>query len=221
MNTDTAASSSSRAAVSTFFTVAAPVFILVFLFGSIATFLAPETYMSKSRLRVTLKSPAGSIAVYDPVLAKTEAETIQSEIILKKVVDTLDLNEMWGKKYAGSRLKTTDTLDLLRRSIDVRPLPATALIEIRAYSDQPSEAARLANATAAAYQGHVATSSLLEVTLVDSASPGRRPIRPNKALNTVLSIIAGIVLGVAAGAIAAGATMWISGKAKRPPAVPA
>ena len=52
---------------------------------------------------------------YDPYFIQTEFEVIQSEVILGKVIEDLDLNNEWGKKYAnGEPLKTSETIALLK-----------------------------------------------------------------------------------------------------------
>ena len=60
-----------------------------------------------------------------------------------------------GKKYAGGdRLKTPETMLLLKGRIDLRPVRNTSLIEIRVYSEKAAEAANIANAVAEAYKKH-------------------------------------------------------------------
>jgi uncharacterized protein involved in exopolysaccharide biosynthesis len=91
---------------------------------------------------------------HDPWFIQTEFEVIQSEVILGKVIQDLDLNEEWSKRYAGGeRLKTYEAMGLLRARLELRPVPKTSLIEIRVSSDKPGEAARIANAIAEAYKG--------------------------------------------------------------------
>ncbi len=80
---------------------------------------------------------------------------IQSEVILGQVIERLNLNKEWGKKYAnGDILKTPETMTLLKGRIDLRPVRNTSLIEIRVYSEKAAEAADIANAVAEAYKTH-------------------------------------------------------------------
>jgi len=44
-------------------------------------------------------SSPGMMAGYDPYFIQTEFELIQSEVILGKVIEELNLNVEWGKKY--------------------------------------------------------------------------------------------------------------------------
>src|ERR1035441_4914972 len=92
---------------------------------------------------------------YDPYFIQTEFELLQSEVILGRVIDELDLNSEWGKKYAnGDRLKTSEAIGLLKGRIELRPVRNTSLIEIRVFSEKAEEAARIANAIAEAYKAH-------------------------------------------------------------------
>ena len=95
------------------------------------------------------------MTTYDPYFIQTEFEVIQSELVLGKVIEQLDLNREWGKKYAGGeRLKTSESIALLKGRIDLRPVRNTSLIEIRVYDWKPEEAARIANAIAEAYMAY-------------------------------------------------------------------
>jgi capsular polysaccharide biosynthesis protein len=156
---------------------------------------------------------------------QSECEVIQSEGILGKVIDDLDLNKEWGKKYAnGDRLKTSESMALLRARIDVRPVRNTSVIEIRTYSERPQEAAKIANSLALAYLdhwSHAATEAFppggLNVFIIDNAVPGKSPIRPNKPLNIALGVVIGLVLGLLVGA----GTFWVGLQAgKKPGAQP-
>jgi len=79
----------------------------------------------------------------------------QSEVILGKVIEALNLNQEWGRKHAGGdRLRTSEAIALLRSMIELRPVGSTSLIEIRVSSEKPTEAAGIANAIAEAYRAH-------------------------------------------------------------------
>ncbi len=197
-----------------------PCFVIVFLvvFGSswLINFILPESFSSTARIKIergqtNIRGMAEQpfTASYDPYLIQTEFEVIQSEVILDKVVQDLDLNKEWGKKFAnGEMLKTMETLSLLKSRIDLRPVRNTSLIEIRVYSDRPDEAATIANKIAQAYTGHrneqsvsgKPGSSSVHVEITDRAVPGLRPVRPNKPLNLAIGALAGLLLGTAAGA---------------------
>jgi capsular polysaccharide biosynthesis protein len=92
---------------------------------------------------------------YDPYFIQTEFEVIQSEIILGKSRDEFKLMDEWGKKYAnGEPLKRPEAINILKRSMDLRPVRNTSLIEIYVYSEDANDAARLCNAVADVYKKH-------------------------------------------------------------------
>lgn len=144
-------------------TVIIAVFLLVVITATLVTFILPESFSSHARIKVERdKSDIEELASggmtarynpYDPYFIQTEFEIISSEIILSKVVEVLNLNDVWGKKfYDGTKLKTTETIDLLRRRLDLRPVRNTTLIDIRVFSESAQEAANLANEIARAYK---------------------------------------------------------------------
>jgi len=143
-------------------TVILAVFLLVVITATLVTYMYPESYVSTARIRVQrdhteipdLDQTQLSIG-YDPYFIQTEFEVIQSEVVLTKVVENLGLNEVWGKKYNNNqRLKTTESAMLLKRNMDLRPVRNTELIEVRFYSDNKDEAAKIANAIADVYRQH-------------------------------------------------------------------
>jgi polysaccharide biosynthesis transport protein len=143
-------------------TVILAVFLLVVITATLVTFILPESFSSTARIKIERDAPdiagmaeRGGMTGYDPYFIQTEFELIQSEVILGKVIDDLDLNREWGKKYANNeRLRTTETITLLKGRIDLRPVRNTSLIEIRVFSEKAEEAARIANALAEAYRAH-------------------------------------------------------------------
>ena len=143
-------------------TIILAVFLLVVITATLVTFILPESFSSTARIKIerdqtdiTGMADRGGAVGYDPYFIQTEFELIQSEVILGKVIEDLDLNKEWGKKYAnGDRLKTPETITLLKGRIDLRPVRNTSLIEIRVYSEKADEAAKIANAVAEAYKTH-------------------------------------------------------------------
>jgi beta-lactamase regulating signal transducer with metallopeptidase domain len=124
--------------------------------------LASPAFSSTVRIRVdrdqsegvNLADHRGSPA-YDPYFSQTEFEVIESEVILDKVIEALDLNREWGKRYAeGGPLRTSETMNLLKGRLELRVVRNTSLIEIRAISEKPDEAAKIVNAIAEAHQAY-------------------------------------------------------------------
>src|SRR4249920_1808728 len=119
-------------------TVIIAVFLLVVITATLVTFILPESFASSARIKVErdksdIEELSGKVGFnpYDPYFIQTEFEVIQSELILGRVIDELDLNTEWGKKYNdGQKLKTQETLTLLRGRLNLRPVRNTMLIDI-------------------------------------------------------------------------------------------
>ena len=147
--------------LTSFTVVFTTVFLLVFMTSAMITFLLPESYASTARIRIardTVKQakPADAStpgASYDPYFLQTEFEVIRSDLILRQVVQALNLEETWSRTFnRGEKLTAAQAIDLLRSSLALRPIRNTMIAEITAYSGSPREAAKLANATATAYR---------------------------------------------------------------------
>src|ERR1017187_4470740 len=184
-------------------------FVVVFGAAAVITSILPESYLSTARVKLTpntAEAPQaldsrGSSRAYDPYLIQTECEVMQSEEILGPVITALDLNREWGKRYNnGEPLKTAETVTLLKRRVDLRPVRNASLIAINAYGEQPDEVARIANEIAQVCKNHNNLGSF-RVEIVDQASPALRPSRPNKPFNLALGVLLGLVLGTVAGAV--------------------
>ena len=143
-------------------TVILAVFLLVVITATLVTFILPESYSSFARIKVERDrsdiadlSGQPMLGSYDPYFIQTEFEVIQSEVVLGKVVEALNLNEKWGKKYnGGQKFTTAETMALFKKQLDLRPVRNTSLIEIRVYSDNPDDAALYANEIAKTYQNY-------------------------------------------------------------------
>lgn len=134
-----------------FFLVFGCVFMIVLMSSVIITFTLPEAYASRARLKIASSSP--QYAGYDPTLVQTELGIIQSEVILDKVIEALDLNEVWRRKYNfEGKFKTAETRAALKHMLELRQVTNTSLADIIVYSDDKQEAARLANTIAETYQ---------------------------------------------------------------------
>ena len=138
--------------VSTFALVFIVVFLLVFATSVAVTYILPESYASTARIKVEPDNVTTGQPFSDPYFVQTTFEIIQSELVLKPVIDKLDLNSAWGKKYFnGETLKTTETMEILKQRLQLAPVKNTELIAITAYSDDKLEAALIANAVAESY----------------------------------------------------------------------
>lgn len=83
---------------------------------------------------------------------QTEAQLIESEAVLGKVVAKLDLNHVWGQRYADRQtFKSWESLRLLKARIRAQPVPNAMLLQIQASSGDAGEAVKLANTVAEVY----------------------------------------------------------------------
>jgi len=140
-------------------TVILAVFLLVAITTTLVTFILPPTYASTARISVQkdatdIQSLGGAptYSGFDPYWVQTEFEKIQSKVILYEVITNLDLNRKWGEKFKEGDLRTDITYKLLRRQIDVSQSRNTSLIEVKAFSEDASEAAVIANQIAEVYR---------------------------------------------------------------------
>lgn len=143
-------------------TVIISVFLLIAITATVVTFILPESYSSTARIEVNpdvsdISGIAGGMgsyanAPYDPYFIQTEFEKMQSEKVLGRVIELLDLNNAWGKKYNGGvPLKTEDTMQMLKQHMSLSPERNTKLVDITVYSEDKDDAARVANGIAQAY----------------------------------------------------------------------
>lgn len=142
-------------------TVIIAVFLLVVITATLVTFILPEQFASTASMKVErdrsdIEELAGNgmrFNPYDPYFLFTEENTLQSEAILTNVVEMLDLNTEWGRRFNdGKNLKTAESVALLRGRLDVKQRRNTTIIDVRAFSENANDAAKLANAMAAAYK---------------------------------------------------------------------
>jgi uncharacterized protein involved in exopolysaccharide biosynthesis len=157
-----------------------PVCLITILSATIITFIRPESFMSVARVKA------------DPGAA---LDFLRSDATFKRVAERLQLDSAWSARYGGGqKLIPGEVLQLLKSRVEIRPLSSTSLteiIEIKAFSEQPQEAADIANALAKATRP--------QAEIIDQAAVAQLPIRPNKPLNITLGILIGVALGSLAG----------------------
>jgi Mg-chelatase subunit ChlD len=100
----------------------------------------------------TTRSPFA--AAYDPYFVQTELEAIQSEAVLGKAVEKLESKESWANSHSDGNSDKSQAIASLRKQLELNPVRSTSLVEIRAKSDKPDEAAAIANAVAEAYRDY-------------------------------------------------------------------
>ncbi len=180
-----------------FATVFMAVFLFIFICSTLMTFMLPETYTANAR--VVGSEPA-------------HLQLFQSTELLTEVSRELKLPEALAARYGENKpLPEGRVEDLLRRSVQVRRLPNTELIEIRASGPSPAECAQLANEIAETGMRQ-AQHGAGPMAIIDRAVPPLRPSRPNKPLNLILGALVGIFLGIMAGGVGAKLAVGFDGK---------
>lgn len=186
------------------------VFFLITFGATLITFLMPESYRATARIRLEAAVPLQSAEWgFNPYLLQSELETIRSRPVLDPVIQHLKLQSRWAQSYGLPGLSPTEALQLLISRLELRPVRNTMLIEVQAFSEQPQEAAEMANDIAENYSAycseriHAAQSRgasailarLVRVEILDRAVPPLLPARPNKPLNIALGMLVGVAAG--------------------------
>jgi len=142
-------------------TVIISVFLLISITATLVTFVLPRYYSSTARIEInpdvseSVASTEQTYLPYDPYFIQTEFEKMQSEKVLGRVISQLDLNDTWGKLYNNNTpLKTDETMELLKERLSLSPERNTKLIDITVFSEDPDQAAQIANAVAQAYHDY-------------------------------------------------------------------
>ncbi len=137
------------------------VFLITAIIATAVTFILPESYASTVTIKVEpdggiiagFGQRAASDSIYDPYFIQTTFELIKSQLVLSNVIASLNLNDVWGKKYFnGEMLKTTETLEILKGRMGLAPVRNTKLITVTVYGEDKNEAAVLANSIAESYK---------------------------------------------------------------------
>jgi capsular polysaccharide biosynthesis protein len=194
--------------IALFVSVFSALFLFIVITATLVTFILPETYLGRARVKVPIENVV-TRTNYDPTFIPTETEVIQSELVLGPVIQSLNLNSEWGKKYGGGQpLKTWETMQFLKKSLEVKSIQNTTLIEVTVFNDRPDEAAKMANAVAESYvtfrSKSISVTGVIQNAnerpmITDRAVPNPDPVRPKKALNIAIGCLLGTALGGAAG----------------------
>ncbi|MFC1467224.1 GumC family protein [Verrucomicrobiota bacterium] len=131
--------------------------LLVAIAGTVYTLTLPNMFRSMALIKVNVErldvDPFGQQMpgnVYDPYFLRTQFNIIQSRPIAEKVIERLNLQEVWGKR--GEKLPIEGAILLMRKSLSVNQHRDTSLVAISAESKDPDEAARIANEVADVYK---------------------------------------------------------------------
>jgi uncharacterized protein involved in exopolysaccharide biosynthesis len=130
---------------------------LLLIVGGILLQVSLPRYQAVARIKLEGGSPidASAHTSYDPYFIRTEFEVIQSEPVLRKVIDDPGLTKKWfAKNEPNGQFKNAETIARLKSMLSIRPIRNTSLMEIGAYSREPEEARDIANAVARAYRNY-------------------------------------------------------------------
>jgi len=119
---------------------------------------SPPYYKAVAQIKIEpetaqgVPSISGSPVPYDPYFMETELKRIESEIVLSNVVQALNLDVEWRKRYGnGQKLDYGETIELLRHHLVLDAERNTKLVDIGFIDQDPVEAAQIANAIPDAY----------------------------------------------------------------------
>ncbi len=93
---------------------------------------------------------SAAMKVFDQSFLPTQFEVIRSDLLLGRVVANLRLD----KHGTGKALSRREAIAMLRRRLSFAVIRNTSLLELRASSEDPQQAAELANAVALAYRDY-------------------------------------------------------------------
>jgi len=168
--------------------------LTVCMLATVATLLLPKSYLATARIEFQRITGPGAPAMPDPFLVQTEFEKIQSTRVLSRVVTNLNLSTLWAARANAPALSDSQCVGLLRRTLSLKQLRDTALIEIQVHSQAAQEAADIANAIATAYRD--LNTSTTRVNIVEEAVAAPYPARPNLPLNLLLGALSALTLGL-------------------------
>jgi len=159
--------------------------------------MQPRTFMAMSRSLINQKNKQP--ASYDPYFFQTQVEIMKSDLVLGPVVAELDLAKSMAEQVGiKTKFGDPDAVEMLRGQLQFSQSRNTSLLEIRAYSESPFQAASIANKIPAVY---AAQNPNAEISVIDSAQPSFRPIRPNVPLLVVAGAFASALLSAIASAL--------------------
>jgi len=89
---------------------------------------------------------------FDPYWVQDQLETLQSEAILYQVITNLNLTRRWSEKFEEPELvQVKKAYSRLKKQVNVRQVRGASVFDINAESEDPIEAAAIANEIAGVY----------------------------------------------------------------------
>jgi uncharacterized protein involved in exopolysaccharide biosynthesis len=176
--------------------------VLMFIAG-IYLLCSRPIYEAVTRVKAEKDPPIepfpGAYQGFDPFWVQNEFEAIQSKVVLFPVITNLNLTSRWSGTLP-------EVYPILRDRLLIRQARNSSIIEIRARSEHPNEAAELANAVAASYRDYrlqqlrlaiAASKKDIPITspvdILEVAEPPQKPCGPGQTVGLVL-LLAGAFL---------------------------
>lgn len=151
-------------------------------------FLVTPMYQSSTEMIVTQSSDSTTTNISQSdintsiSLINTYEDIIRNDVILDPVIEELNLNATTGQ---------------LRENISIQSDSSSQVFSIQAKSENPYEAAEIANTTAAIFQDEIfEIMDVDNVTVISSAIPNTNPASPNNLLNLIIGMLLGGMIGV-------------------------
>lgn len=161
--------------------------------GAVLSLVQKPVYSSSTQVFVSLQAGDTTAELaqgntFTLSRVETYANLVDSQRVLDGVIESLSLDESYTS---------------LDARISARTVPDTTIIEISSTSDDPAEAASLADAAAASLSETVAAiearpdqASPVQLAVVERASVPTTPISPRTTVNIVIGALVGLALAV-------------------------
>lgn len=139
------------------------VLLLMVITGTAYTLTLPKIYLARALISVQMDAPDVEVftrqghSYYNPYFMRTQSELIKAKPMLYKVVENLNLHEIWSEERGrdeNAMMSVQSAARELNRSIGVNQYRDTTLIALNVERENPDEAARIANELAAVYRDH-------------------------------------------------------------------
>ncbi|HVV02040.1 MAG TPA: protein kinase [Verrucomicrobiae bacterium] len=195
----------------------AVVFFVTVLVVTAITLLLPKLYLATSRVSVepvTVDDEAPMVDAESPYLIPNQIQLVRSTI-LPRVAEELNLSARWSSRDVSMTPQAAS--ERLMSSVVLQPIRNTRSFQIDVTSPSPAEAAGIANAIAGEYATYCSqkvkaaiqtrlsagkgtlrvrpVKDLLQVEILERATPPAQPSRPNRPLDIWLGILLGFALG--------------------------
>ncbi|HLF25773.1 MAG TPA: diguanylate cyclase [Anaerolineae bacterium] len=166
-----------------------PAFLLTLGVTAALTFTQPAVYQARAsyivRLASFIRDDRGLVSALDTLSRRTEIATTFAEVANSRLI-----------KEQAAQVLSLSAGQQKGLSAESRLVAGTNILSVETQGPDPFLVSNYANAIGASIDDY--TRNLYEaygLELLDEAVPPNAPIRPNKPLNLLLGLVAGLVLG--------------------------